>query len=117
LCSCIPLHYTVILPHSSSPPPALHPFPTRRSSDRHPEPPHPAGKGQRFRPSGGRHDELHAEVAPVPDSGDRQPTAAAVSARPPEDRKSTRLNSSHVAISYAVFCLKKKNRALETVTA
>src|SRR5690625_5688641 len=28
---------------------------------------------------------------------------------PLEDRKSTRLNSSHVAISYAVFCLKKKN--------
>src|SRR5690625_6903042 len=28
---------------------------------------------------------------------------------PPQDRKSTRLNSSHVAISYAVFCLKKKN--------
>src|SRR5690625_6613534 len=27
---------------------------------------------------------------------------------PGEDRKSTRLNSSHVAISYAVFCLKKK---------
>src|SRR5215510_15902194 len=27
----------------------------------------------------------------------------------PQDRKSTRLNSSHVAISYAVFCLKKKN--------
>src|SRR5690625_1283110 len=26
------------------------------------------------------------------------------------DRKSTRLNSSHVAISYAVFCLKKKNK-------
>src|SRR5690625_6468354 len=26
----------------------------------------------------------------------------------PADRKSTRLNSSHVAISYAVFCLKKK---------
>src|SRR5690606_41424844 len=26
------------------------------------------------------------------------------------DRKSTRLNSSHVKISYAVFCLKKKNR-------
>src|SRR5690625_6612111 len=26
------------------------------------------------------------------------------------DRKSTRLNSSHVAISYAVFCLNKKNR-------
>src|SRR5207253_11497540 len=28
-----------------------------------------------------------------------------------EDRKSTRLNSSHVAISYAVFCLKKKKKA------
>src|SRR5699024_12871692 len=28
---------------------------------------------------------------------------------PRTDRKSTRLNSSHVSISYAVFCLKKKN--------
>src|SRR5207249_141789 len=27
-----------------------------------------------------------------------------------KDRKSTRLNSSHVSISYAVFCLKKKNQ-------
>src|SRR5690554_7770699 len=27
------------------------------------------------------------------------------------DRKSTRLNSSHVRISYAVFCLKKKNKS------
>src|SRR2546427_4757433 len=30
------------------------------------------------------------------------------------DRKSTRLNSSHSQISYAVFCLKKKNNRLET---
>src|SRR5690606_40942213 len=30
--------------------------------------------------------------------------------RPRRDRKSTRLNSSHVKISYAVFCLKKKKR-------
>src|SRR5690625_6675058 len=29
-----------------------------------------------------------------------------------QDRKSTRLNSSHVAISYAVFCLKKKKNTL-----
>src|SRR5437870_6435490 len=29
---------------------------------------------------------------------------------PERDRKSTRLNSSHVAISYAVFCLKKKKQ-------
>src|SRR5690625_6269848 len=31
-----------------------------------------------------------------------------------KDRKSTRLNSSHVAISYAVFCLKKKKDNTET---
>src|SRR5690606_41956161 len=30
------------------------------------------------------------------------------------DRKSTRLNSSHVKISYAVFCLKKKNKKSKT---
>src|SRR5438034_8324806 len=29
---------------------------------------------------------------------------------PPQDRKSTRLNSSHTVISYAVFCLKKKKK-------
>src|SRR5699024_12132070 len=29
----------------------------------------------------------------------------------PSDRKSTRLNSSHVSISYAVLCLKRKNKA------
>src|SRR5260370_15493283 len=32
--------------------------------------------------------------------------------RPRRDRKSTRLNSSHTLISYAVFCLKKKNRCV-----
>src|SRR5207249_8077624 len=30
--------------------------------------------------------------------------------QPSQDRKSTRLNSSHVSISYAVFCLKKKKK-------
>src|SRR5256885_13021519 len=34
-------------------------------------------------------------------SGDLRPAV-------PQDRKSTRLNSSHLVISYAVFCLKKK---------
>src|SRR5258707_10103396 len=33
------------------------------------------------------------------------------------DRKSTRLNSSHANISYAVFCLKKKNRRDQNVCA
>src|SRR5690242_21220892 len=32
------------------------------------------------------------------------------------DRKSTRLNSSHMSISYAVFCLKKKTKQLTIVT-
>src|SRR5690554_7653985 len=35
-------------------------------------------------------------------------------AGPHQDRKSTRLNSSHVRISYAVFCLKKKSRPRPT---
>src|SRR2546426_4193973 len=36
--------------------------------------------------------------------------AAGIAVRPPGDRKSTRLNSSHLVISYAVFCLKKKKK-------
>src|SRR2546430_7253456 len=43
--------------------------------------------------------------------GKRVPDASSVPGRPrsqPRDRKSTRLNSSHSQISYAVFCLKKK---------
>src|SRR3712207_8862940 len=37
--------------------------------------------------------------------------------RAPADRKSTRLNSSHANISYAVFCLKKKKKTLATLQA
>src|SRR5205807_4676305 len=33
-----------------------------------------------------------------------------------QDRKSTRLNSSHLVISYAVFCLKKKNKNISSFT-
>src|SRR5258708_9863301 len=33
-----------------------------------------------------------------------------------EDRKSTRLNSSHQIISYAVFCLKKKKKRMNLIT-
>src|SRR5690349_23094067 len=46
--------------------------------------------------------EIQGQVALVQDSHD---DLFAV-----EDRKSTRLNSSHVEISYAVFCLKKKKK-------
>src|SRR2546422_8550652 len=38
-------------------------------------------------------------------------------ARAARDRKSTRLNSSHGYISYAVFCLKKKKRARKSVVS
>src|SRR3712207_9011848 len=37
-------------------------------------------------------------------------------AQPPGDRKSTRLNSSHANISYAVFCLKKKKTIISRMT-
>src|SRR5437667_7203497 len=33
-----------------------------------------------------------------------------------QDRKSTRLNSSHITISYAVFCLKKKKKKQQKIT-
>src|SRR5690349_22892220 len=55
-------------------------------------------------------------VARPPVSGRPVPDVPAGGARRSErgrtigDRKSTRLNSSHVEISYAVFCLKKKNK-------
>src|SRR5690625_5731643 len=45
--------------------------------------------------------EVRGFLTPLPP---REPTPV------PLDRKSTRLNSSHVAISYAVFCLKKKKQ-------
>src|SRR3712207_7258354 len=80
---------------------------------------HTEGAGQRTkeeetRPDTGRDDRLHLEDMECPveklgavarsggDEGDRR------------DRKSTRLNSSHANISYAVFCLKKKKTALHT---
>src|SRR5205809_4665092 len=43
----------------------------------------------------------------------RTPRAVRRPARWPRDRKSTRLNSSHGYISYAVFCLKKKKKKTE----
>src|SRR2546426_3052049 len=44
--------------------------------------------------------------------GDQRPVTPA-GHRHREDRKSTRLNSSHLVISYAVFCLKKKKKKEE----
>src|SRR2546430_3813674 len=50
-----------------------------------------------------------------------QVDVAAPAPRPPaepraQDRKSTRLNSSHSQISYAVFCLKKKKKKKKKIT-
>src|SRR5438067_9860025 len=60
---------------------------------------------------GSLHDPGLPSVQVLPATG--RPTANTVSPRScvgpvAKDRKSTRLNSSHVSISYAVFCLKKK---------
>src|SRR5690625_6915674 len=55
-------------------------------------------------------DALHDQgIEVVMITGDAQAVAESVG----QDRKSTRLNSSHVAISYAVFCLKKKRALLK----
>src|SRR5690625_6319981 len=81
-CSCLTFFFYSYRDHQS-----LHSFPTRRSSDLTGDPV----------PAGGATRGEHPQGRRVPE----QPG--------PGDRKSTRLNSSHVAISYAVFCLKKKN--------
>src|SRR5207244_13189060 len=79
----------------------LHSFPTRRSSDLH---------RQLLRARRG------SIVAVEQDAGDRLSNLGPIAVRYlprldlSEDRKSTRLNSSHQIISYAVFCLKKKNK-------
>src|SRR5437667_9176681 len=44
------------------------------------------------------------------------PTSPPTSCAENSDRKSTRLNSSHITISYAVFCLKKKKKQNKTNT-
>src|SRR5437667_3173829 len=46
----------------------------------------------------------------LPDGSARQFDKAVTAAEVAADRKSTRLNSSHITISYAVFCLKKKKK-------
>src|SRR5262245_65040355 len=92
--SLIILHY--YHPH----PPYLHSFPTRRSSDLRRQ----------------RGDLQHRQRRAAASAADRRAGSAhaSLSCAAPEhvsrheDRKSTRLNSSHLGISYAVFCLKKK---------
>src|SRR5256885_9605065 len=50
----------------------------------------------------------HRELGAADSRRDHRPPPARVRPARQPDRKSTRLNSSHLVISYAVFCLKKK---------
>src|SRR5690606_41029930 len=109
-----PIHLALLVPLSSCTlPAATSPIPLslttlfrspqlRRSGDRTGSPPRsvpePAGQ-RRFRDRGG-HGDQHGPAQPR--RSDR--------GGPEADRKSTRLNSSHVKISYAVFCSKKKKK-------
>src|SRR2546426_9384910 len=72
------------------------------AADRHPFP--GAGPGQGL----GRGGEPGREP--------RQSRRGEYRTRHPVDRKSTRLNSSHLVISYAVFCLKKKKKIKIMIT-
>src|SRR5689334_24280453 len=51
-----------------------------------------------------------ANLYPAPDGSSAARTLRVYSSLDEPDRKSTRLNSSHSSISYAVFCLKKKKK-------
>src|SRR5256885_7344822 len=55
------------------------------------------------------HDALPISIVCVTTATFGEPSRSASVNPLPRDRKSTRLNSSHLVISYAVFCLKKKN--------
>src|SRR5437899_7686630 len=85
------LQYVVYIMSLLAAPRVIHSFPTRRSSDL-------------SRPAGPRTVRRRRPARPV-SSGCSWRAGR-------RDRKSTRLNSSHLGISYAVFFLKKKRRAL-----
>src|SRR5690606_41138894 len=93
----------------------LHSFPTRRSSDlasaptaptKTPKTPEPAKKAEKptVEPA------EKPKPRPKVDFEITKPDDIRVDDNGQIDRKSTRLNSSHVKISYAVFCLKKKKK-------
>src|SRR5207253_8149664 len=84
----------------------LHSFPTRRSSDLC------CASAIRYSVRSGRW--MSATSSPSGCRPSRRSSSARVRrVSAVRDRKSTRLNFSHVAISYAVFCLNKKNSAYD----
>src|SRR5690348_3793741 len=80
--------------HAHASPPAE--LAGRRDDKRHPGPRGASSRGPRL------HGERHELLRPGQKAG--------AAPRVERDRKSTRLNSSHPSISYAVFCLKKKKK-------
>src|SRR5438034_7859107 len=89
----------------------LHSFPTRRSSDLAYEDQGRTGRDlapARQGPQAGFSKARLPRVAPAC-------SGIAANLSLDRDRKSTRLNSSHTVISYAVFCLKKKNETPHTI--
>src|SRR5690606_41633452 len=104
----------LVSPHAADAPRVLHSFPTRRSSDLVTiaiEAEHnwalPVGQRTEIVP-GASHFMAHAIAAPSWRNAYQVATIGDHTFL--RDRKSTRLNSSHVKISYAVFCLKKKTK-------
>src|SRR5437762_11159520 len=89
----------------------LHSFPTRRSSDL-------AGTYVfkcTVTDARGASDSAQVMIG-VKERINRPPVAIIDGPKTVADRKSTRLNSSHRCISYAVFCLKKKSKHKQDVT-
>src|SRR5688500_19098782 len=89
--------------HSDGTPPDLHSFPTRRSSDLEPGIKRSeTGRAMKTTSSGILVCNAQSELLLCHATGGGYWDIP--------DRKSTRLNSSHLVISYAVFCLKKKKK-------
>src|SRR5688500_19765271 len=88
---------------------ALHAFPTRRSSDLSPtsQASREADRASSSKPITSPLDSASSD-APDAEAPSRDRLLPAIRRT---DRKSTRLNSSHLVISYAVFCLKKKKES------
>src|SRR5438034_7592143 len=98
--SCVthPLHHSLLFLQCSHHHQQLHSFPTRRSSDLR-----PGAKPEALAAAGKNHRRGRQALEQRPHRHDFRPLDRG-------DRKSTRLNSSHTVISYAVFCLKKKKK-------
>src|SRR5690606_41213151 len=100
--TAIPAPFTCLFYYCSGAPRDLPSFPTRRSSDLRTS----------LMKKLGMHDvasltRFAIEIGLIESRGRNGSLVS-------KDRKSTRLNSSHVKISYAVFCLKKKNKEEST---